>query len=394
MMNYKRILQIGSLLTKKSMFLFGPRATGKSTLIRSQLKEQCVYIDLLKSSLYTELVANPAQLEPMITAQMRQHRTPVPIVIDEVQKIPILLDEVHRLIEEKKYRFLLTGSSARKLRREGANMLAGRAWRSDLFPLTSAEIPEFDLDRALRYGTLPPIWTSDSPEDELDAYVDTYLKEEIQIESRLRNLPAFVRFLKVAALQSGQLINYAQLASDAAIPETTLKSYFQIMQDTLLGFTLEPFLASKKRKAIATAKFYLFDNGVRNTLLRVEKLERHSDLFGVAFESLIGLELRAYLSYHRIKKELTFWRSLSQFEVDFLIGSDVAIEVKATERVTPKHLKGLSALAEENIFNRFIVVSQDEIEKEVTIADGQTVLLLHWRSFLDRLWRGEFIKNA
>jgi len=376
------------------MFLFGPRATGKSTLIRSQLKEQCVYIDLLKSSLYTELVANPAQLEPMITAQMRQHRTPVPIVIDEVQKIPILLDEVHRLIEEKKYRFLLTGSSARKLRREGANMLAGRAWRSDLFPLTSAEIPEFDLDRALRYGTLPPIWTSDSPEDELDAYVDTYLKEEIQIESRLRNLPAFVRFLKVAALQSGQLINYAQLASDAAIPETTLKSYFQIMQDTLLGFTLEPFLASKKRKAIATAKFYLFDNGVRNTLLRVEKLERHSDLFGVAFESLIGLELRAYLSYHRIKKELTFWRSLSQFEVDFLIGSDVAIEVKATERVTPKHLKGLSALAEENIFNRFIVVSQDEIEKEVTIADGQTVLLLHWRSFLDRLWRGEFIKNA
>lgn len=390
-MNIKRELNLLPLLKKKSLFLFGPRATGKTTLINLELKNKCIFIDLLKGSYFLELSANPSSLEMIVDAEMEKYANSIPVVIDEIQKIPSLLDEVHRLIEKRRITFLLTGSSARKLRREGANMLAGRAWRADLFPLTSQEIPNFKLERALQYGTLPPVWMSKEPSEDLEAYVNTYLKEEIQLESNIRNLPAFSRFLKVAAFQSGQLINFAQTASDAAVAETTVKSYFQILQDTLLGFTLEPFLETRKRKAIATSKFYLFDNGVRNTLLRVEYLDRNSDLWGTAFETFIGQELRAYLSYRRIKKDLTFWRSTSQFEVDFAIGSDIAIEVKATSKVHNKHLKGLKALSEEGIFKRFYLVSNDKISKKIPLSKDVNVILMPWDTFLEQLWKDKLI---
>jgi predicted AAA+ superfamily ATPase len=331
-------------------------------------------------------MANPSNLEQIIDSKLEEFKTSVPIVIDEIQKVPPLLDEVHRLIEERGLRFLLTGSSARKLRRDGANMLAGRAWRADLFPLTTREIPKFNLEKAIRFGTLPPVWNSDSPEEDLEAYVGTYLKEEIQIESNIRNLPAFSRFLKVAAVQSGQLINFAQMASDAAVAETTIKSYFQILQDTLLGFTLEPFIETKKRKAIATAKFYLFDNGVRHTIMRTKFVDRNSDLWGTSFETFIGQEIRAYLSYRRIKKDLTYWRSTSKFEVDFAIGSDTAIEVKATTKVADKHLSGLRALAEEGIFRKFYLVSNDKVPKKIAIGPKLYIHLMPWSLFLDKLW--------
>lgn len=384
---FNRQLDLSALVKKKSVFLLGPRATGKTTLVRSQLKDRCMVIDLLRSTVYMELLANPSLLEAMIAAQPSNRI----IVIDEIQKIPALLDEVHRLIEEKGAQFVLTGSSARKLKRDGANMLAGRAWRAELMPLTTSEVPNFKVDRALRYGTLPSVWKSDSPEEDLDAYVSTYLKEEIEIEARLRNLPAFSRFLKVAALSSGQMINFAQMASDAAIAETTLKSHFQILQDTLLGYLVEPFVGTKKRKAIATAKFYLFDNGVRHTLLRTEGLDRNSDLFGSSFEAFIANELRAYLSYKRIKKDLTYWCSRSQFEVDFLVGTNVAIEVKASRRATDHHLRGLAALAEEKIFKDYYLVSHDPIARIADIGSGKQATLVPWDDFLTRLWQGKVV---
>lgn len=270
-------------------------------------------------------------------------------------------------------------------------MLAGRAWRVELWPLTTAEIPEFELHKALRYGTLPGTWRSESPEDDLDAYVSTYLKEEIEVECRLRNLAAFSRFLKVAALSAGQLINFAQMASDAAIAETTVKAHFQILKDTLIGWTMEPFVETRKRKAIATAKFYLFDNGVRHTLLRTEQLDRNSDLYGTSFESFIISELRAYLSYRRIKKDLTFWRSTSKFEVDCLVGDKVAIEVKSTDRLSERHLRGLSALAEEGIFQDFYAISHDSVPRTVDIGSKRKATLLPWNEFLSRLWAGAII---
>lgn len=379
-----RQLDLTSLLSKKSCFLFGARATGKTTLVRTQLGEKCLFINLLRSTDYTRLLADPSQLEAMIDAQKQKI-----IVIDEIQKIPALLDEVHRLIEEKKIRFLLTGSSARKLKRSHANMLAGRAWKAELWPLTSAEIPNFNLERALRYGTLPAIWTSEYPDEDLDAYVSTYLKEEIEMECQLRNLPAFSRFLKVAALSSGQLINYAQMASDAAVSETTLKSHFQILQDTLLGHLVEPFVETKKRKAIATSKFYLFDNGVKHMLAQTQALDRNSELYGASFEAFIAGELRAFLSYRRIKKPLAYWRSQSRFEVDFVIGNQVAVEVKAAKTVTEKHLRGLAALAEEKIFDHFYLVSQDPVARTADVGSGRKALLIPWKEFLRRLWMGE-----
>ncbi len=385
---FSRQLDLRSLVSKKSILFFGPRATGKTTLIRSQvLDPHCLMIDLLKSTTYTELLRNPSILEEMIAVQKGVKL----VIIDEVQKIPSLLDEAHRLIEATGIHFLLTGSSARKLKREGANMLAGRAWRAELLPLTTAEIPAFNIERALRFGTLPAVWISESPEDDLDSYVVTYLKEEIEIECRLRNLSAFSRFLKVAALSSGELINFAKMASDAAIPETTLKSHFQILQDTLLGHILEPFLETKKRKAISTGKFYLFDNGVRHTLLGTGTLDRNSDLYGSSFEAFILHELRAFISYRRIKKELTFWRSKNQFEVDFLIGRQVAIEVKATQRITDRHLRGLNALAEEKIVEDFYIISNDPLARVIDIGSGKKTYALPWKEFLARLWAGEVI---
>lgn len=382
-MRIKRALQLEPFLKRKSCFLFGARGVGKTHLVRDQLGSgQALYIDLLRGRVLTTLSADPGELENLVGKAKR-------VVIDEIQKVPALLDEVHRLIEDKGIRFLLTGSSARKLKRGQANLLGGRAWRLELFPLTSREIPDFDLARALRFGLLPAVWTSGDPDEELDAYVSTYLKEEILAEGLSRNLPAFSRFLKVAALSSGQMLNYAQIASDAQVPESTVRGHFEVLSDTLVGFLLEPFLESKKRKAIRTPKFYLMDAGVRNALAGIVALDRHSDLYGSAFEAWLGHELRSYLSYTRNKLPLTYWRSTSQFEVDYLLGDVAAVEVKATGRVTDKHLKGLYALSEEGIFERYYLVTQDELERTQPLSGGAYALLLPWRSFLEKLWAGE-----
>ena len=387
-----RELDLRPLIARKSLFLFGPRATGKSSLIEQTLSDDALVLSLLDTRLALELLAEPYRLESIVLGAGRSN-SPI-VVIDEIQKVPALLDEVHRLIESRKWRFLLTGSSARKLKRGAANLLAGRAPQANLYPLVRHEIPDFDLGRYLLFGGLPAVYLSPEPADDLDAYVNTYLREEIQAEGFVRKLPPFARFLKTLAISHGQVINFAKMASDTAVPASTLREYLSILHDTLVGFNLEAWADSKKRKAITTAKFYFFDTGVRNSLAGTHVLDRTSNTFGNLFETFIGMELRAFLGYSRSREPLRYWRSTSHFEVDFLVGTSVAIEVKATERVNEQDLKGLRALAEEGVFSRFVLVSQDPSPRVVELGGGATASLLPWTDFLDRLWNNEFSPRA
>lgn len=372
-----------SLAAKKSLFLFGPRSTGKTTLLKAQFREDAI-INLLKSSTFLALSQNPSAIAGMAKEIRRTSST---VIIDEIQKLPVLLDEVHNLIESENIRFILTGSSARKLKRSGVNLLAGRAWQCNMFPLSSAEIENFDLDRYLLFGGLPQVYDSTYQGEELDAYVNTYLKEEIKEEALVQNFVHFCRFLRVAALSNTEQLNFANVSQETGIPASSVRSYFEILSDTFVGFLLEPWRKSEKRKAVATAKFYLFDVGVANFLNGVTALNRNSAEFGKAFEHFIAMELRCHISYRRTKKELAFWRTQSGTEVDFLIGDDTAIEVKSTGKVTDKHLKGLRALKEENMIRQFILVSLDEVERET--PDG--IRILFWESFLRKLWNDSLL---
>lgn len=381
-----RTLDLPGLLRRKSILLFGPRGTGKTFLIRERLSDAALRIDLLRSDIYLRLSAAPGEIEGMIDASAREF-----VVIDEIQKVPALLDEAHRLIEERRVRFLLTGSSARKLKRQQANLLAGRAWIASLFPLTWRELGKrFALERYLRYGGLPAVYLSADPGEDLRAYVDTYLKEEIQAESRVRRLPAFHRFLRVAALGSGRMLNFAQIGSDAGVAAATVRDYYSILSDTLTGFILEPWKESKRRKAIQTPRFYFFDTGVTHALAQTEVLDRNSDLYGRSFEQWIAMELRAHLSYGRSSLPLTYWRSVHSQEVDFLIGDRTAVEVKATRRATERDAAGLAALAEEGVFRRFYLVSQDPAHRRQRVGVA-TVEFAPYETFLQRLWDGGIV---
>jgi predicted AAA+ superfamily ATPase len=382
-MHLKRILDLPALLKKKSFFLFGPRATGKSTLIRDSFDpDKMVMINLLRSDFYLRLNNAPHLLEEIIQAQSK----PELIVIDEVQRVPELLNEVHRLIEEQQLRFLLTGSSARTLKKQGINLLAGRAWQAHLFPLTSYEIPSFDLMRYIRYGGLPSVYLSDYPEEELNAYVHTYLREEIQAESLIRKIPAFTRFLEVAALFSGKMLNFSEIASDTGVPISTIREYYHLLEDTFIGFMVPGWTKSVKRKAIAKAKFYLFDIGVKNTLAQIADIQPKTDLFGQAFEHFIAMEIRAWLDYRRLNQTLSYWCSTHGAEVDFIIGDDIAIEVKTTNQLHDKHLKNLNLLIEEGICKQYIILSFDKINRKRGLID-----IMHWETFLNRLWNDELL---
>jgi predicted AAA+ superfamily ATPase len=385
-MNIPRSINLPELLKKKSFFLFGPRTTGKTTLIKEQLNDGLIHIDLLKSQYYLRLSADPGELEQIIFSNNYTEENSV-VVIDEVQKVPSLLDEVHRLIEEKGIRFLLTGSSARKLKRGAANLLAGRAWTAELFPLTFDELKGegFDLERYLHLGGLPSVYTSSDPVEELDAYVHTYLYEELQAEGIVRKLTAFSKFLTVAALSNGEVLNYTKVASDCQIAASTIREYFSVLEDTLLGFSLHPWVKSKKRKATQTAKFYLFDPGVTHHISGTKSFDRNSNLYGKSFEQFIAMELRAFISYKRIKNTpLSYWRSTNGHEVDFLIGDEVAIEVKSSKQISDRDLKGLKALQEEGLIDSFYLVSQDPVPR---LKDG--IFILPWDVFLTKLWAGE-----
>ncbi len=380
MENYSRLLNLPELLKKKSFFLFGPRSTGKTTLIETQLPEAKIY-DLLNDSEYQRLTRNPKLLEEENEDNRRL------IVIDEIQKLPKLLDEVHRLIKKSDRRFLLTGSSARKLKRGAANLLGGRAWEAHLYPLVSSEIRDFDLMRYLNRGGLPHIYNSGDYKEELESYVSLYLREEIMAEALVKKFDYFLRFIDVIALSNGQELNYENLGSDAGVPARTVQNYVQILEDTLMGFELKPFLLSKKRKAITRSKFYLFDLGVVNHLNHRTEILPKSELFGFAFEHFIILEIQSYLSYRRIRLDLFYWRSTSGFEVDCIIGKKLALEIKSTAMVDSKHLKGLQALEDEGLVENLAVVSLDPNIRKI-----KNITVYPWQIFLKKLWADEFFK--
>ena len=382
MTSFKRLLNLPNLLNKKSFFLFGPRATGKSFLISQQLGNTAVVFNLLNNDTFLQLNQHPHALEKLAEA----HGEFQYIVLDEVQKIPILLDEVHRLIEERHWRFLLTGSSARKLKRANVNLLAGRAWEARLFPLTSREIPDFNLARYLQVGGLPVVYAGEEPEEELTAYVSTYLAQEIQVEAAVRNLPAFARFLSFAAMTNGDILNFTKMSSDVGVSASTIREYYQILEDTFLGFMLPAYTKVSKRKAHSTGKFYFFDLGVSHTLAGITAFSEHTDTYGKAFEHFIALEIRAYLSYKRLRLPLTYWQSMSGYEVDIIIGDKVAIEVKSSCEIRDRHFKTLRLFSEEQSVEKYYLVSRCQTPMRENNIDA-----LYWEVFLDKLWAGEIV---
>jgi len=373
----ERVLDLPALIQKKSHFLFGPRQTGKTSLIRHTLRGVRLY-DLLDHATYLALGQRPGRIAEELTAADRV------VVIDEIQRLPELLNEVHRLIEERGTRFLLTGSSARKLRRGGVNLLGGRARTKHLHPLISRELGRhFDLTRAVARGTLPSIYFSDDPRADLEAYAGSYLHQEIVAEGATRNVPAFSRFLRVAAHCNGTIVNFTNVANDAQVPRTTVYEYFEILKDTLVLHELPAWRKSRKRKPLASSKFYFFDVGVTATL-QGRHFRPRAPEFGEGVETYLMHELVAYRDYVS-GEPLSYWRSTSGFEVDFILGDHTAIEVKAKENVSPQDVKSLRALAEERKLKRYLCVSLEARPRRV-----EGLMLVPVQEFLDGLWSGEY----
>ena len=382
---YNRILHL-DLIGQQTCFLWGPRQTGKSTLIRSLFPRARRY-DLLLADVYRALIDRPELIrEECLAEGLDGDSQDDPIVIDEVQRIPDLLNEVHWLVENRGLRFLLCGSSARKLKRGGGNLLGGRAVRYQLHPLVTAEIPELSLDKALNGGLLPRHYLSARPRRLIQAYVGDYLREEIAAEALTRNIPAFSRFLEVAALSNGELINFNTIASECGVSAPTAKGYFQILEDTLIGSFVPAFRRRAKRRVVGAPRFYFFDIGVVAQLTGRGNVQAGSELFGRAFEHFIFMELSAYSSYTGTFFPVSFWRTTSGHEVDFIF-EDVALEVKSTSRIQDRHLKGIRAFKEEFNIARYLVVSRESAPRRT--SDG--ILILPWRDFLDRLWSGAIV---
>jgi predicted AAA+ superfamily ATPase len=312
-----------------------------------------------------------------------------PIIVDEVQKVPDLLDEIHWLIENRELRFILCGSSARKLRRGHGNLLGGRAIRYELFPLVFPEILDFSLEKALNDGLLPPHYGSEIARKQLESYVGDYLKEEITAEAVTRNVPGFSCFLEIAALANGEIIQFNNIARECGVSAPTVKSYYQILNDTLIGRFVPAFRKRPKRRVILAPRFYFFDVGVVGFLARRGRVEQGSELFGRAFEHFLLMELTAHASYSEIHYPISYWRTASQLEVDFVLGDhEIALEVKGTGFAQPHHLRGLVAFGDEYKTRRRILVTCDPKPR---LYEGQ-IEILPWRNFLEDLWSGKMIR--
>ena len=374
-----RLLNI-ELPPKRSAFLWGPRKTGKTYWINRHFPDS-ILIDLLKTDLFADYASHPS----LLRERYQEHKGL--IVIDEIQIVPDLLNEIHWLIENTDVSFLMTGSSARKLRRGHANLLAGRAWRYTMAPLSWAEIESFDLEQIIISGLLPPHFLSPDPIQDLRSYVADYLKEEIATEAVTQNIPAFAEFLRVAALTSGELLNYTNVGRETGVSAKVVRNYFQILEDTLLGFRVSPWRKVKNRRLIETDKFYLFDVGLANYLAR-RMPKVGTPEFGHSFEHYILMELKAYQAYRNPELDIRYWRTSTGFEVDFILGDmNVAIEVKGTQKIHSGHARGLKALLEEHLVERAIIVS---LEKESKRMESR-LEVLPWQLFLEELWSGEFV---
>ncbi|MBI4040505.1 MAG: ATP-binding protein [Deltaproteobacteria bacterium] len=349
---------------------------GKTYWIQHSFKD-AYFIDLLKTDLFAEYSSRPS----LLRERFSNHRGL--IVIDEIQKVPALLDEVHGLIANKNIQFLLTGSSARKLKRGHANLLGGRAWKRNMTPLSCQEVEGFDLEKVMVSGLLPPHFLSPEPIEDLRAYIADYLKEEIAAEALTQNIPAFSEFLKTAALTSSELLNYTNVGREAGVSAKVVRNYFQILEDTYLGFRIQPWRKSKNRRLIETEKFYLFDVGVTNYLAR-RSPRLGSYEFGKAFEHYILMELMAYKAYRSPEMEITFWRTSTQQEVDFLINDkEIAIEIKGSSRVHEGDIRGLKALLEDGPVKRAVMICLEGSRRMI----HPQIEIIPWHEFLEELWQ-------
>jgi len=370
----------------QSAYLWGPRKTGKTTYLRATFPNSRVY-DLLQTDLFLEFVKRPFLLrEQLLAASPKQLKEPV--IIDEVQKVPQLLDEIHWLIENKGLRFILCGSSARKLKRGKANLLGGRAWRYEMHPLVSAEVADLNLLQALNRGMLPQHYMQEEYHKSLQAYVRDYLQEEVFAEGLSRNIPAFSRFFEAMGFTHGELTNYANIARDCGIDAKTVKEYYQILGDTLLGTMIEPYKKRQERQVIMKAgKFYLFDVGVAGAITRRRIPQEKGEQFGKAMEHFILMEILAHRAYRELDYDVNFWRTKSGLEVDFILGQgEVAIEVKGTSRVDHADLRPLKAFIQEYAPASALVVCNERAPRV-----HEDIRILPWRVFLKMLWSGEVL---
>ncbi len=327
---------------RQSFFLFGPRGTGKSTLLR-QVFPDALFIDLLQPDVAREFHARPERLRDFVRGEPKRST----VVVDEIQRVPELLNVVHSLIESKdRRRFVLTGSSARKLRRRGVDLMAGRAVVRTLHPFMGSEMDRFDLSSALTRGLLPLVVAADRPEDTLRSYVSLYLDEEVRLEGWTRNVGAFARFLEAVSFSHATVLNAANIARECQVERKTVSAYVEVLEDLLLSFRVPPFTKRAKRATVAHPKLFLFDSGVFRSLRPAGPLDRPEEIEGAALEGLVAQHLRAWLAYRQTQAQLFYWRTRSGVEVDFVIygaSTFCGIEVTNTARVRPEDLRGLQS---------------------------------------------------
>ena len=385
MQKIDRILNI-DLPSRQSTFLWGARKTGKTTYLKMKFPHSLVY-DFLQTDLFLEFSKKPSLLREQLLAKSDETLSH-PIILDELQKIPKILDEVHWLIENKGLRFILCGSSARKLKRGKANLLGGRAWRYEMFPFVSSELDNWNLLTVLNHGMIPDHYFQENYKKALRAYIQDYLKEEVFAESLTRNIPAFSRFFDAMGYSHGELTNYLNISRECGVESKTVKEYYQILVDTLLGTMVEPFKKKQSRQVITrSAKFYLFDVGVAGVITKRQLEEEKGELFGKAFEHFIFMELSAYNSYNEVDFDINFWRTKSGLEVDFILGGgEVAIEVKGASRVATRNLRPLNAFIDEYSPRKALVVCNEREER----VHGQ-IRIMPYRKFLQDLWAGKII---
>jgi predicted AAA+ superfamily ATPase len=387
MKNIQRMLAM-KLPGHQSAFLWGARKTGKTTYLKERFPDSIVY-DFLKTDLYLEVSKNPSLLRERLLAKEAELLRK-PVILDEVQKVPQVLDEVHWLIENKGLRFVLCGSSARKLKRGHANLLGGRAWRYELFPLTSHEIGGIDLLRALNHGLIPLHYLQDRSDckKSLEAYAQDYLREEVFAEGLTRNIPAFSRFFDAFGYSHGEMTNYANIARDCGIDSKTVKEYHQILLDTLLAIRIEPFKKRQSRQVITKAsKYYMFDVGVAGYLTKRNIVEQKGPEFGKAFEHFMLMEIVAFRSYAGKDFAINFWRTKTGLEVDFVLAQgEVVIEIKGADRIDKRDMNGLEAFVEAYTPKKSIMVCNEKEKR----AHGK-IMILPWQVFLQELWAGKIL---
>jgi len=374
-----RALRLADQLETKSVILLGPRQVGKSSLIRHELSPTKVF-NLLKADTFQDLLVRPSIIREGIKERGEL------IVIDEIQKLPSLMDEVHAMIEEHGVRFLLTGSSARKLTRSHTKMMGGRARTMYLHPFSYSELPEFDLTRALTFGTIPSMYFSSDPRADIRSYVGDYIREEIMSEGLSRRVDQFSRFLETAAVSHTQELSFEEIGRDSQVPARTVRDYFSILADSLFGEVIFPFKKHPTRKATAHGKFFFFDISVPHALNTVSELSERSALYAQALEHLIFRELRTYRDYRATDMELTFYRDSSKREIDFLINGEIGIEVKSSTLVQERDIATLEEIGAELPLRRRIVVSQDRHWRKLQNTEVWPVL-----DFLKSLWAGEIV---